>query len=503
MKKEKFFKRMAKQGLALTFDDVRLLTGPSTMPARLIPLESRFTRNVAVKVPIVSAAMDTVTTAEMAIAMAMAGGIGVIHTAMTPEKQAKEVKRVKLFLNGKVEKPITVPEDWTLEQVENLRREKSFTFHSFPVVNANNKLVGLVTRKDFQRCPDLSRTVESVMATEIMSASTGTKLDKAYTIMMGHKHVTVLPLVNRKQEVTGLYLLSDVLRVKHDSSQRYNVDKESRLITAAAVGTSVEDALERIALMREHLNVVVVDSAQGDSEYALTTIKAIKESFADLDVMAGNISRGSSAVLLAKHGVDGIKVGQGPGAACITRPETGIGTPQVTAVYRGVKALKKAGIDVPICADGGITTRGDVSIALGAGAHSVMIGGMLAGTKEAPGQVYMDEAGNMVQAYRGMGSKEALENNPASRERYGAEEGQTISPEGEAGTVAYRGTVVEVMEQLAFKLARSLDYCGMSSIEEHRRKAQFDLITHAGKRESGIHNMTPTGRTAVRKQVTS
>ncbi|MBW3538545.1 IMP dehydrogenase [Candidatus Parcubacteria bacterium] len=495
MTRDRFFKSMATLGLALTYDDVRLRTGPSTVPAHEVALGSRFSRHVPLKRPIISAAMDTVTTSDMAIAMAMSGGLGVIHAALPPADQAREVKRVKFFLNGQVEKPITVRDDDMLQEVQRMRREMGFKFHSFPVVDRRQRLVGLLTKNDFLRCRDHSQTVRSVMTPDVMSAPPDTDLDQAYRIMMKNKQVTVLPLVDDSQHVTGLYLLSDVIRVKHGSSSLHNVDDANRLRVAAAVGTD-QEALERVELMHRRLDAVVVDTARGDSRYAFDTLKAIKQKYPDLDVVVGNISEGASARLLAKAGADGIKVGQGPGSICTTRVETGIGCPQVTAVYECAKAV--ADLDVPVCADGGVSNRGDIPIAIGAGASSVMLGNMLAGTKEAPGAVYMDEAGSMVKDYRGMGSNAAMRDSHTARRRYGGQDGQPVITEGIEGTVPYQGAVDEVMTQYAIALARSLEYCGRASVEEHRQKARFYRITGAGYRESRPHDVATPGRQSLR-----
>ncbi len=491
MDKDRFFESMASQGLALTFLDVRLRTAPSTVAAPDISLDSRFSRNVPLKTPIASAAMDTVTTAEMAIEMAKLGGIGVIHAGLSPRDQAREVKRVKYHLNGLIDNPITITPHETLAQVQEMRSSKGYKFHSLPVVDAKGKLVGLMTRNDFAFSRDLGRPVSSVMtpASELVTAPDTTSIKEAYDIMVARKKKT-LPLVDKSGVVTGLYVFTDVARIIQGSSSTHNVDGNGRLRVAAAVPTD-EEALERIELMHDKVDVIVIDTARGDGRPALDTLKAIKKKYSKLDVVVGNISEGESARLLAKAGADGIKVGQGGGSICTTRVETGIGCPQVTAVYECAKAVR--GMDVPVCADGGISDPGDISIAIAAGGDSVMLGRLLAGTKETPGEVVMDK-GNLVKMYRGMGSAAAMRESQASRRRYGQVAGQAPLPEGVESYVPYKGPVADVMYHYVGSLRKSLQYCGAADIAAHHKTTGFHRITNAGVRESRPHDVSVISR---------
>jgi IMP dehydrogenase len=486
--KVQFFKSLSDQGLALTYDDVRLRTRQSSVSTIDINLESRFSRNVGLKVPIVSAAMDTVTTSNMAIVMAKLGGIGVIHAGLSIEDQKNEVRRVKLYLNGLIEKPVTVNQSQTIATVISLCAENRFEFRTFPVVNDNNKLVGLLTQNDFDFCRDTSFTVQKAMTPieSIISAPANTTVKQAFNLMRDNKKKT-LPLLNKDGTIGGMYILSDVLRITRDNPEHYNIDANGRLRTAAAVPTDPEEAEERISSMLNYLDVAVIDTAQGDSIYALKTLKHLKKKFPKLDVVVGNISEGESARALAKAGADGIKVGQGPGSICSTRPETGIGCPQVTAVFECAKAVEEFGI--PVCADGGLSHPGDISIAIAAGAHCVMMGSMLSATKETPGDVVGLEDGTMVKLYRGMGSPSALKDSAASRKRYGIVGSGKPLAEGVESYVPYKGSVVEIMDHYTKALRKSMSYCGSRDIGTHRKEVGFWRITNAGLKESHPHDV--------------
>lgn len=483
-----FFRATAGQGLALTFDDVRLDTAVSTVTAQETNLNSRFSRNVELRVPMVSAAMDTVTTAKMAIQMAKLGGIGVIHAGLSPEQQKFEVRKVKLALNGRIDQPISISKTDTLGDVITMCKIRDFDFHTFPVVNSSNTLIGLITQNDFLLNNKQNTLIKDIMTPgkDIITAGPRTSIKQAFKLMQQHKKKT-LPLVDAKGKIAGMYVLSDVLRLINGNPKEYNLDQNGRLRVAAAVPTD-EGALERIAGMVEYLDVAVIDTAQGDSKFAFQTLKAIKKKYPKLDVVVGNVSNAQSAAKLAEAGADGIKVGQGPGSICTTRIETGIGCPQVTAVYECVEAVKK--YNVPVCADGGITNPGDISIAIAAGASSVMMGSKLAGTKESPGKVITTEDNKMVKLYRGMGSPSAMKDSEASRKRYGVEgtKGTPLS-EGVESYVAYRGSVVEVMDHYIKALRKSMSYVGSPDIQTHRTKTRFIRITNAGYRESAPHDV--------------
>lgn len=489
VKKDEFFEKMGAQGLALTYDDVRLKTGYSTVPPSHVNLKSMFSRRVGLNIPIASAAMDTVTDGAMAIAIAKQGGIGVIHRNLSPKEQATQVKRSKYHLNGLIEKPTTVRESDTLESVLHRRNEKKYSFHSFPVLGSDGRLVGLLTRNDFDFCSDSSLPVSRVMTTELVTAPSGTTLNEAYDIMSRQKK-KILPLVDTDHRLAGMYVFSDVARIRRGSSSIYNLDEAGHLRVAAAIGVD-DDAFERIELLGRHVDVVVIDTAHGDSEPVFRTLRAIKKMNPLFDVVVGNVSEGESAKRLVLAGADGIKVGQGPGAICTTRIVAGIGAPQVTAVYNCAKAIEGSG--VPICADGGIRYSGDIPIAIGAGAHSVMLGSVLAGTKEAPGDSIMRE-GVPVKVYRGMGSLAAMETHRASRERYGQTEkdGGKLVPEGVETVVPFRGNVEDVLYQYVGGLRAGMGYVGAADIEELREKADFRRILEAGIRESHPHDVTMT-----------
>lgn len=478
------------EGFALTFDDVRLRTGYAEVMPDEINIESKFSRNVGLKIPIVSAAMDTVTEYGLAIEIAKLGGIGVIHRSLSPDDQAFNVTRVKHHLNGLIEKPIWVYEDEKVSSILSKRDAKGYPFHSFPVLNRERKLVGIVTENDFEFCGNNSSSASEIMSTELLTSLENTSLDKAYDIMRREKK-KILPLVKENGEIAGMYVFSDVKRIKTRSAETYNIDDKSQLRVAAAVGVG-EEALERVVLLaEENVDVIVVDTAHGDTRSVFDTLKEIKKSYGSLDVVVGNISVGDSAKRLANAGADGIKIGQGPGSICTTRVIAGIGRPQVSAIYDCVKELEQYGI--PICADGGLRNSGDIPIAIAAGSHSVMMGSMLAGTEEAPGEIVFAQ-GSQWKSYRGMGSLGAMETNKSSRERYLQGEGgkNQMIPEGVEGLVPYKGKLDEIVFQYVGGLRRGMGYVGAASIEELREKGDFDRITAAGFSESHPHDIKIT-----------
>ncbi|MBP7820629.1 IMP dehydrogenase [Candidatus Saccharibacteria bacterium] len=487
LEKSVFFDKMASEGLALTFDDVRLETASSEFSTSEVNIASRFSRNVELKTPIISAAMDTVTESAMAIAIAKLGGLGIIHAGLSIEEQRNEVRRVKLFLNGLIEKPVVVYESQSIENVLKVCEEKKFDFRTFPVVNSDGRFVGLLTQNDFDFCDDRSSSVGNIMtpADDVFNAPGNISVEQAQDLMKARKKKT-LPLLNKDGTVAGLYVFSDVNRITQANYGQHNLDQRGRLRVGAAV-PSDQEAIERVSELSKYLDVVVIDTAQGDSKFAFSTLKNLKEEFPELDVVVGNISASSSARKLAEAGADGIKVGQGPGSICTTRIETGIGSPQVTAVYECVKAIGNE--DIPVCADGGIKEPGDISIAIASGASSVMMGSMLAGTKEAPGDLIKLENGSRVKLYRGMGSPSALKDNPASRKRYSVEgSGQPLS-EGVESYIPYKGSVTELMDHYIKALRKSMSYVGAENIEEHRKNTRIVRITNAGMRESHPHDV--------------
>lgn len=490
--KEQFFKDMSAQHLALTYDDVRLETrhGRDTEPPDNIDVSSRFSRNTPLTMPFVSAAMDTVTTSDMAIAMAEFGGLGVMHAGLDADTQRDEVRRVKLHMNGRIDKPITVKASDTLQDVLAFCDREGFDFRTFPVED-DGKFVGVLSSKDFKLTPNKDTPVEEAMtpASEVMSKTGKVSVEEAYKLMTAHKKM-MLPILDKQGRVKRLYLHSDVDRIVNDSDS-FNLDEGGRLRVAAAIPTD-EEGVERVRKMRKYLDVVVLDSANGDSYYAFQTLEAIKTEFPDLDVVVGNVSTGRSAYELADAGADGIKVGQGPGSICTTRTETGIGKPQVTAVYECMKAVEK--FNIPVCADGGIANHGDISIALAVGAGSVMMGSMLAGTKEAPGKVIELKDGTRVKLYRGMGSAGALEESAASRKRYGAQLSGPRLAEGVESYVPYKGEVSEVLAMCWLALRNSLRYVKAYDLATHRNETQLFRISSAGLRESHPHDVMVIGR---------
>lgn len=482
---QKFFEFWNSQFSALTYADVLLRTGYSCVLPQNVKLASRFSRRVPVKIPVASAAMDTVTEDRMAIAMAKLGGLGVIHRNLSPREQLEAVRRVKFHLSGVIAKPITVRNDETIAAIEERRGQQQFSFHSFPVVDSEDRLVGLLTRNDFDFCTDRRHRASEIMSTELVTAESDTTIDEAHRIMREAKK-KVLPLVDDARRLVGMYLFSDVDRIVSGTSDHYNVDAKGRLRVAAAIGTG-DDALDRAELLNEYVDVLVIETAHADSENVFTTLRALKSRY-DIDVVAGNISEGPSARRLVDAGADGIKVGQGPGAICTTRIVTGIGCPQVTAIYNVTNAIE--GSDVPICADGGIQHSGNIPIAIGAGAHTVMLGRLLAGTDEAPGEVDHNMPVPM-KSYRGMGSLAAMQSNKGSRERYQQEDTgkDRLVPEGVEGAVPYVGSVGNMMHQYMGGLRRGMGYVGAATIEELRQKADFLRLTPAGVTESHPHNI--------------
>jgi IMP dehydrogenase len=485
-KRDAFFKKIGDQGIALTYDDVRLTTGYSATLPDNINIESKFSRNVGLKTPIASAAMDTVTEAEMAIEIAKLGGIGVIHKNFTSQEQANQVAKVKFHLNGLIEKPICFDENTTIGEILARKKERAFNFHSFPILDGEHRLVGIVTKNDFDFCEDRSLKVKDIMTRDVISGAPGIGLREAYQIMKERKK-KVLPLVDKTRKVAGLYTFIDVQRILFGDSKTFNVDRNGRLRVAAAIGV-YDDAFERVEkLLNEQIDLVIIDTAHGDSKGVIETLKQIKKQY-DIDVIAGNISEPESAERLCRAGADGLKVGQGPGSICTTRIIAGIGKPQVSAIYECARVASRYG--VPVCADGGLKFSGDIPVAIGAGAHSVMMGNMLAGTKESPGEFRFHQ-GMQYKVYRGMGSLGAMEAHKGSRERYNQGKNDLV-PEGMEGMVPYKGPLKEVIYQYIGGLRRGMGYVGAESIEELRTIAQFVRITEAGKAESHPHDIIIT-----------
>ncbi len=491
-KKDVFFQKMDELGLALTYADVRLRTNYSEKMPDDVLLSTLFSRRVPLKVPLVSAAMDTVTTASLAIEMASMGGLGIIHRNFSPKEQASHVATVKFHLNGVVDKPICVRDTDTIESILRRREEKGYTFHSFPVIDEAGKLVGIITKNDFEFCDDIKKTARDVMASNLLLATSRIGIDIAYGIMKKNKK-KVLPVINSKGELDGMYTFKDLKRVSSPGMEQYNVDERNQLRVGAAIGVG-NDALERASLLVEkRVDVLVIDTAHGDSRGVIETVKQLKGIYGDrVDVVAGNVSEAGSAERLIVAGADGIKVGQGPGSICTTRIIAGIGAPQVTAVYNCARVGMMH--SVPVCADGGIQYSGDLPIAIAAGASSVMLGSMLAGTEEAPGDVVFFE-GRQWKQYRGMGSVGAMEASKSSRERYGqgdVAKKSDLVPEGVEGLVPYKGSVRNVLVQYIGGLRRGMGYTGATTIEELQERTDFIRLSPAGHAESHPHDVKIT-----------
>lgn len=492
MNKREFFDFYASQGRALSFDDVRLKTGPSSVDPISVDISTLFSRRVGLKCPIVSAPMDTVTESQMAIAMASAGGLGIIHRSFTSEAQVAEVMRVKTYLNALIQIPVCIYGDQTMEEIENERQARKYSFYSFPVLDREGNVIGLLTEDDFTFCVDYSLTVESVMKQGLVTAPAAESIEKAYAIMQSSR-LKALPLINEDGKLSGMYVFSDVKRIKDNSHEGYNVDPEGHLFVGAAIGVG-DAAIEQALLLADAgVDVLVIDTAHGDSLKVFETLKALKQQL-DLrvDVVVGNISEGDSAQRLVDVGADGIKVGQGPGSICTTRIIAGIGCPQLTAIDNCASAI--AGSGVPVIADGGINNSGDITIAIAAGADCTMMGRLLAGTKEAPGSVTVIK-GITYKSYRGMGSLGAMRDSATSRQRYGDTGKDTIVPEGVEGFVPYQGLIQDVLQQYIGGFRRGLGYVGAADIAELQAKAEFYLMSESGKRESHPHDVsmiTPT-----------
>lgn len=491
MSKQRFFCRMERLGLALSFDDVRLKSGYSKVPLSQIAIDSLFSRRIRLRCPIVSSPMDTVTEYRMAIALAMAGGIGIIHRNLEPSVQASQVARVKSYLNACISNPVCVQGNQTIREIEAMRKTEGYGFKSFPVLDEQGRLIGLLTKNDFDLCDDPSLLASAVMTRELVTAPVGTELSHAYKIMEQNKKKT-LPLLDEHGVMMGMYVFSDAKRIKTGSQDGHNIDQQGHLRVGAAIGTGRGEIDRALMLAEKSVDVIVIDTAHGDSLPVYETLAQLRKELGNtVDIVVGNVSEGPSAKRLAEAGADGIRVGQGPGSICTTRIVAGIGCPQVTAVYNCASAVEGSGI--PVCADGGINNSGDITVAVAAGAHCVMLGRLLAGTDEAPGEV-ITLRGVPHKVYRGMGSLGAMQDNASARARYG----QTVMakdrlvPEGIEGAVPYKGSVQAMLHQYVEGLRRGMGYVGAATIAELQNKADFHRISSAGLRESHPHDVVIT-----------
>jgi IMP dehydrogenase len=471
----------------LTFDDVSLVTQYADFLPDEAQISSKFSRNVKLNIPFASAAMDTVTESKMAIAMALLGGIGVIHKNLSAKQQAYEVKKVKFYLNGLIKTPIMFNENQTVEEILDEKKHRNFSFSGFPILNDNGDLVGLISAYDIKFLPNHKAKVGDVMTKQLITAPTATTLRQAYDIMKQNK-VGKLPVITDTGKIAGLYSFLDVKTLIENEEPDYNRDAEHQLRVAAAIGPYDDERIEELA--EAGVDVMVVDTAHGDSKGVVDTVKAIKKQYGDkIDVVAGNVATAEAARTLSDAGADGIKVGIGPGSICTTRVVAGVGVPQITAVHQVSRA---AASDIPIIADGGIKQSGDVAKAIAAGASSVMMGSALAGTSESTGEVTLHNGRRFV-IYRGMGSLEAMKHGKGSRERYGqsdVDNSKKLVPQGIEGLVPFRGPVIDVMLQYIGGLKYSLGYCGARTIEQFQNSAKFIRVTAAGLREAHPHDIT-------------
>jgi IMP dehydrogenase len=485
-----FFRIAVDQGLSLTYPDVRLASGYSQVLPREADTRSWFSRRVPVLVPISSAAMDTVTTARLAIELGLLGGIGVIHKNMPIEEQARQVVRVKHAVHGRISTPITVRPEQLVRQVLAENAEKDRRFRTFPVTDDSGILVGLVTGQDFELAEERDDLrIGDIMSTELTTAPEGTDRDAAMRTMRQAKK-KVLPVVNAQQSLLGLYLFSDLKRILEGGSTA-NLDENGQLFAAAAIGVG-ETALARAEKLAEAgVNVLVIDTAHGDTKAAVDKVATLKARYPSIDIVVGNVSEPDSAWRLADAGADAVKVGQGPGSICTTREKAGIGRPQLSAVWGCAKAVRDHFADVRIIADGGISHPGDITIALAAGADSVMVGRMLAGTDEAPGKERIINGGRYKE-YRGMGSKAAMADNPESRERYGhaGAPADKLVAEGVESIVPWVGSLASQINELNGGLRAGMGYTGARTIPELRQSARFHRITGNGLAESKPHHVT-------------
>jgi len=471
---------------ALTFDDVLLVPAYSAILPKDTFLKTRLTRNISLAIPLVSAAMDTVTEARLAIAMAQEGGIGIVHKNLTPKEQAREVAKVKRFEAGVVRDPITVPATMKVRDVMALSQQHGIS--GFPVVDGKT-VVGIITNRDLRFEEELNAEVRSKMTPrdKLVFVKDGADLAEAKKLMNKHRLERVL-VVNDAFELRGLITAKDIRKsTEHPEASK---DEFGKLRVGAAVGVGPDNDERVELLVAAGVDVIVVDTAHGHSQGVLERVRWVKQRFPHVDVIGGNIATAAAALALVEHGADGVKVGIGPGSICTTRIVAGVGVPQISAIANVSKALEGTG--VPCIADGGIRFSGDISKALAAGASSVMMGSMFAGTEEAPGEVILFQ-GRSYKSYRGMGSLGAMADGSADRYfQDSANNTDKFVPEGIEGRVPYKGSVLAILYQLVGGVRSSMGYCGCATIDELREKAEFVEITSAGMRESHVHDVQIT-----------
>ena len=473
---------------ALTFDDVLLLPGYSEVLPSEVDLSTQLTKSIKLNIPVISAAMDTVTESRMSIALAELGGLGIIHKNLTIEKQAAQVKSVKKYESGVVRDPITIRSDNSVAELVQLTRELNIS--GMPVVDDGN-LVGIVTSRDFRNQNDSTVDVSNIMTPKdrLITSKEGTDLEVIKELLHKNRIEKIL-LVDDNFSLTGLVTLKDINKSKDFPNAAR--DSEGRLIVGAAIGTKSDTDERTEKLIKAGVDVLVIDSAHGHSKGVLDRVTKTKSDYPDVQVIGGNIATGEAALALVKAGSDAVKVGIGPGSICTTRIVTGVGVPQVTAVAEVAAALKGKGI--PIIADGGIRYSGDIAKAMAAGAHTIMLGSVLAGTEEAPGEVELYQ-GRSYKSYRGMGSMGAMSGDQGSTDRYfqdSAQATEKLVPEGIEGRVPYKGWMEAVIHQMMGGLMQSMGYTGSKDTETMRTKPKFVQITQAGVSESHVHDVTVT-----------
>jgi IMP dehydrogenase len=469
----------------LTYDDVLLVPAYSEVLPRDVSIQTKFTRNITINSPIISAAMDTVTESDMAIAMAREGGIGILHKNMTIKMQADEVKKVKRSESGMIIDPITLTKDKSVAHAKSLMAK--YKIGGIPVINDQEELIGIITNRDLRFENDNDRPLLEVMTSEnLITVKEGTSLKQAEMVLQDHK-IEKLPVVNKEGKLVGLITYRDIIKVSENPQA--NKDTFGRLRVAAAIGVT-GDSLERAeALIKQGVDALVIDTAHGHSKGVVHILKEIKQKYPKTDIVVGNIATADAARFLVEAGADAVKVGIGPGSICTTRVVAGVGFPQLSAIMEVSAAIEGSG--VPVIADGGIRYTGDIPKAIAAGADTVMLGSLLAGTKESPGETIIFE-GRKFKSYRGMGSIEAMQK--GSKDRYFQDvedDVKKLVPEGIVGRVPYKGEVYETMHQFFGGLRAGMGYCGSATIEAHK-KAKFVRITSSGITESHPHNVTIT-----------
>ncbi|GAB3279085.1 IMP dehydrogenase [Parahaliea aestuarii] len=473
---------------ALTFDDVLLVPGYSEVVATDVSLKTRLTRDIELNIPLVSAAMDTVTEARLAIAMAQEGGIGIIHKSMTIAEQADQVRRVKKFESGVVKDPITIQQDATIAELHELTTAHGFS--GVPVLKGED-LVGIVTRRDVRFESDPTKLVSAIMTPKdkLVTVREGASAEEVQRLLHQHRIEKIL-VVNDNFDLCGMITVKDF--DKAESFPHACKDSYGQLRVGASVGTSPDTDDRVAALVRAGVDVLVVDTAHGHSRNVIERVRKIKAEYPSIQVIGGNIATGAAALALAEAGADGVKVGIGPGSICTTRIVTGTGVPQITAIANVIEALQ--GHDIPVVADGGIRFSGDIAKAIVAGAHAVMMGSMFAGTEEAPGEVELYQ-GRTYKAYRGMGSLGAMSKTQGSSDRYfqdASKGAEKLVPEGIEGRVPYKGPVSAIVHQLMGGVRSAMGYTGSLTIDEMRTRPEFVRVTNAGMSESHVHDVSIT-----------